>query len=102
MAGRGGFARELCTKSAREGPSNGGHFGNSGNAQLRNQTSDGQATKTKTLYAPWRVSSGGCARLAVHWACTARSPSLQKVLILVYPVHTVPVSEGRILRHSQS
>ena len=43
MAGRGGFARELCTKSAREGPSNGGHFGNSMRYRLRNHgTSDGR------------------------------------------------------------
>ena len=89
MAGRGGFARELCTKSARETTSNAYSNLRSGNPQLRNQASDGQATKTKTLYATWRVSSGGCARLAVHWACTARSPSLQKVLVLVYPIHTV-------------
>ena len=92
MAGRGGFARQLCTKSAREGPSNGGHFGNSGNAKLRNQASDGQATKTKTLYAPWRVSSGGCARLAVHWACTARSPSLFLGPSSVYVSHTVTLT----------
>ena len=82
MAGRGGFARELCTKSAREGPSNGGHFGNSGNAKLRNQASDGQATKTVALCVSWGVRLAGCARLAVHWACKARSLSLQKLLIL--------------------
>ena len=47
MAGRGGFARELCTKSAREGPSNGGHFGNSGLYRLRNHgTSDGRTWTT--------------------------------------------------------
>ena len=58
MAGRGGFARELCTKSAREGPSNGGHFGNSGLYRLRNHgTSDGR-TWTSARAIAW----------CVHWA----------------------------------
>ena len=55
MAGRGGFARELRTKSAREGPSNGGHFGNSGLYRLRNHgTSDGRTWTTPRAAASSR------------------------------------------------
>ena len=58
MAGRGGFARELCTKSAREGPSNGGHFGSSGLYRLRNHgTSDGRT---------WPIARAAAGR--VQWA----------------------------------
>ena len=71
MAGRGGFARELCTKSAREGPSNGGHFGSSGLYRLRNHgTSDGQ-TWTSARAVAW----------CVHWA------TLQGRTVAVREVH---------------
>ena len=62
MAGRGGFARQLCTKSAREGPSNGGHFGNSMRYRLRNHgTSDGRTwpiARAATGRVQWATSQG--------------------------------------------
>ena len=65
MAGRGGFARELCTKSAREGPSNGGHFGNSMRYRLRNHgTSDGRTWTSARAVEP-----------RVHWA-TSQGPAV--------------------------
>ena len=53
MAGRGGFARELCTKSAREGPSNGGHFARIGEPVSQQRglrwTSDKDSNTLRTL-----------------------------------------------------
>ena len=77
MAGRGGFARELRTKSAREGPSNGGHFGNSMRYRLRNHgTSDGRtwtsarAVSCRVRWAPLRGRAGElAARRGLHPRC---------------------------------
>ena len=73
MAGRGGFARQLCTKSAREGPSNGGHFGNSMRYRLRNHGTSDDRTWTMTRavsccvsWAPLRGRAG--AERRVHKA----------------------------------
>ncbi len=89
MAGRGGFARELCTKSAREGPSNGGHFGNSGLYRLRNHgTSDGRTWTTPRAAA-------SCVALATSQGRAGAVGDVHKALnlflgpSLVYVSHTV-------------
>ena len=80
MAGRGGFARGLCTKSARETTSKAYSNLRMGERKAPQPglrwTSDKDSRTLRIL----GVRLAGCARLAVHWACTARSPSLQKVL----------------------